>query len=141
MGERILARLHVGEEIIGQLKAIARETAIGGAAVTGLGAVREATLALYDPAARRYIETRLEEDLEIASMVGNISWVGDDPIAHMHGVLSRADCTTAAGHIMRAVVSVTVEVMMTVYPERVVRAPDESVGLNLLSLRRTPEAP
>jgi len=141
MGDRILARLHVGEEIIGQLKTIARETAIGGAAVTGLGAVREATLALYDPAARRYIETRLEEDLEIASMVGNISWLGDDPIAHVHGVLSRADCTTAAGHIMRAVVSVTVEVMMTVYPERVVRAPDESVGLNLLSLRRTPEAP
>ncbi len=138
MGHNILARIYPGEEIIGQLKAIAREEGIPGATLTGLGAVCDATLALYDPSGRRYIETRFEEDLEIASMTGNIAWVGDEPIPHVHGVLSRADCTTSAGHIMRAVVSVTAEVMLTVYPDRLAREPDASVGLNLLSLRKTP---
>jgi len=138
MGSNILVRIYPGEEIISQLKAVAREERIPGAALTGLGAVREATLALYDPAERRYVETRFEEDLEIASMTGNLAWLGDEPIPHVHGVLSRTDCTTSAGHVMRAVVSVTAEVMLTVYPERLTRERDETVGLNLLNLRRKP---
>jgi len=132
--QAILVKLAPGEEILESLKALARRLEIPSASVTGLGAVNDVTLALYDPAAKSYVETRLEEDLEVATMTGNISWLGADPVVHLHGVVSRADCSTAAGHIMRGVVSVTLEVMLQVGSQRVERRPDPSAGLNLLSL-------
>ena len=138
-GERmqgILVKLVPGEEILTCLKALARRLDIPSAFVTGLGAVNDVTLALYDPAARRYYETRLLEDLEVATMTGNLSWLGDEPIVHLHGVVSRADCTTAAGHIMRGFVSATLEVMLQVGEQRVERRPDAAIGLNLLHLPR-----
>jgi predicted DNA-binding protein with PD1-like motif len=130
----IVARLAAGEEIHTVLKAIARERAIPSAALTGLGAVNDVTLAFFDPAQRVYREMRLIEDLEVATMTGNIAWVGDEPIIHLHGVVSRTDCTTAAGHIMRGVVSVTLEVMIRVDSVKLARRHDADFGLNLLDL-------
>ena len=132
--QAILVKLTPGEEILGSLKTLARRLQIPSACLTGLGAVNDVTLALYDPAARSYVETRLIEDLEVATMTGNISWLEDDPVVHLHGVVSRADCSTAAGHFMRAVVSVTLEVMLQVGSQRVERKPDAAIGLNLLHL-------
>ena len=135
MGDRIIARLAVGEEILDAVRTLARSQALPGAAITGIGAVNDVTLALFDPGPRVYRETRFVEDLEVVSMTGNLAWLGEDPIVHLHGVVSRADCTTAAGHFMRAIVSVTLELMVIVYPDRVVRSHDPGVGLNLLDLR------
>ena len=139
--DTLLARFLPGEEVVGCLKDLARSERLPSASITGLGAVGEATLAFFDRDRRTYVETRLAEDLEVVSMVGNIAWLGDDPVVHLHGVLSRPDATTAAGHIMRAVVSVTVEATLIVHPDRVARAPDSLFGLNLLDLPGGPRGP
>lgn len=130
----LIARLAPGEEIHAALKALARAREIPSASLSGLGAVNDVTLALYDPVRRAYVETRLVEDLEVSTMTGNIAWLGEEPIIHVHGVVSRADCSAAAGHIMRGVVSLTLEVMLQIYPERIQRSPDAATGLNLLNL-------
>lgn len=135
MGDRILARLAAGDEVIASLKDLARAENIPAASITGLGAVDDITLALYHPARREYLTTRLTEELEVASMTGNIAWLDGDPVVHIHGVVSRADCATAAGHFVQARVSVTLEVMLHLYPERIARAPEPAIGLNLLALR------
>src|SRR5262245_5098858 len=103
-------RLHPGEEVHASLKDLARRESIPSAAISALGAVNDIVLALFDPAEKRYLETHFQEDLEIVSLTGNLAWSDDEPIAHLHGVVSRADCTTAAGHIMKATVSVTLEI-------------------------------
>ena len=131
----ILVRLGIGDEVVGSLRTLAKKEELPAAAVTGLGAVSEVTLAFYDRMGSSYIETRLNEELEVTSMTGNISWLGDEPVVHLHGVVSRRDASVAAGHIMRAVVSVTVEVMLVVYEEKVFRKNDPATGLNLLDLR------
>lgn len=136
MTDRILVRLHPGDELHDCLRSLARAERIPSAALTGLGAVDDVTLALYTLATRRYLETRLTGELEVVSMTGNVSWLGDEPITHIHGVVSRADGSTAGGHFMRATVSITLEVMLLVYPERVERALDPACGLNLLDLGR-----
>ncbi len=133
-GDRILARLQAGAEIMGSIKELARLESIPSGAFVGLGALSEVTLALYELGPRKYISTRLEEELELVSMTGNVSWFEGEPVIHAHGVVSRADFSTAGGHIMSGMVSVTVEVMVTVYPEKVERALVEEVGLNLLAL-------
>ena len=131
---RILARLDPGDEILTSVKDLARREAIPSGFVSGLGAVEGITLAFYDRSKRVYEETRLEEELEVVSMTGNIAWIGDEPIVHLHGVVSRRDATTAAGHFMRGIVSATLEVMVIVNPERIYRRAAPEIGLNLLDL-------
>lgn len=133
-GNQILARLETGEEIMETMKELARRESIPSGSLVGLGALSEVTLALYDLATKEYISTRLKEEVELVSMTGDVSWFEGEPAIHAHGVVSRADLSTAGGHIMSGVVSATLELMVTVYPEKVERAPDERVGLNLLSL-------
>ncbi len=115
------------------LRDLARAEKIPWAAMTGLGKVSEVTLAFFDSRAKRYIDTVFAEELELASMTGDIAWLGEEPAVHAHGVFSRRDCTTVGGHIMRGVASATVEVMLSVGQKRVERRPDERVGLNLLA--------
>jgi predicted DNA-binding protein with PD1-like motif len=134
-GSQILARLHTGDEIMGSIKDLARRESIPSGSLVGLGALSEVTLALYDLGARKYVSTRLEEEVELVSMTGNVSWFEGEPVIHAHAVVSRADLSTAGGHIMSGVVSATLELMVTVYPERVERVPDAAVGLNLLGLK------
>ena len=133
--EMIFVRLHPGEEVHASLKDLARRQEIPAATVSGLGAVNDIVLALFDPAEKRYIETRFTEDLEVVSMTGNLAWSDNDPIAHLHGVVSRADCSTAAGHIMKATVSVTLEITLLVGSRRMERRLDPDFGLKLLHLR------
>jgi len=130
----ILARLEAGDEILSSIRELARKESIPSAFLWCLGAVNDITLAFYDLGTRRYEETPLAQELEVASMTGNISWLGDDPVVHLHGVVSRRDGSTAAGHVMRGIVSVTLEVMVLVHAERVERRNVPSVGLNLLDL-------
>ncbi|HKY33228.1 MAG TPA: DUF296 domain-containing protein [Candidatus Polarisedimenticolia bacterium] len=130
---RLMAvRLHPGEEIVSSLKRLAREAPIPSAALCGIGAVDDVVLALFDPRARAYVETRLTGDLEVVSLSGSIGWAGEEPVVHLHGVVSRVDGTTAGGHLMKGVVSVTLEVMAWVGDRRLARRRDEATGLNLL---------
>lgn len=130
----ILARLEIGDEIIASVRELARTEAIPSAFISGLGAVNDITLAFYDTMTRTYEETRLTQELEVVSMTGNIAWLGEEPVVHLHGVVSRRDGTTAAGHIMRGTVSVTLEVMVLVHADKIQRRNVPAVGLNLLDL-------
>jgi hypothetical protein len=133
-GGIILMRLHPGDEVHACLREVARARRLPSAAINGVGAVNDIVLALFDPVSKRYLETHLEEDLEVVSLGGNLAWVGEDPVAHLHGVVSRADCSTAAGHVVRATVSVTLEITLAVGTRRITRSPDARFGLNLLDL-------
>ena len=133
-GDIIFVRLHPGDEVHASLQELARLERIPSASVSGIGAVNQIVLALFEPSTRRYLETAFQEDLEIVSMTGTLGWLGDAPATHLHAVVSRADCTTAGGHIMRAIVSVTLEITLIVGDLRLERRPDPDFGLNLLAL-------
>lgn len=133
-GGEILVRLLPGEEIHESLRALARQERLPGATLTGLGAVGEITLAFYDLARRAYLPTELREDLEIVSLTGNLAWAGDEPMAHLHAVVSRPDGSTLGGHVMRGVVSVTLEIAVRVLADRAERRFEEAAGLRLLDL-------
>ena len=48
------------------IAALCRDLDIRSAAITGIGAVDEATLRFYNPATKRYVDRRFEEQMEIA---------------------------------------------------------------------------
>jgi len=98
-----------------------------------IGAVSEVELAWYDLLAKQYVTALFQEDLELVSLTGNVSKLGNDLLVHNHGVFSNKAMETKGGHVNRAVVSLACEVVLTRVEGTIVRAYDEETGLNLMT--------
>ena len=121
-----------GEELMEGIKEFCREEHIEAASFSAIGATNEVELAWYDLVAKKYVTTLLKEDMEIVSLNGNVSKMGDDLIIHNHGVLSFQDMSTKAGHVMKVMISGACEVILTRLKGKIDRAYDEDTGLNLM---------
>jgi predicted DNA-binding protein with PD1-like motif len=127
-----LIRLDPGDEIPRDVLAQASELGVQTALVAGIGAIDRAVIALYDLKERRYIETVLEEELELAALQGNLTRVDGAPFLHAHVVLTRRDGQALGGHLMSARISVTVELALTPMAIEATRTLSPHCGLKLL---------
>lgn len=116
------------EEAIADL---CRDMGIRSAAVTGIGAVDEATLRFYDPATKRYVDRRFEEQMEIASLAGNVSEMEGKVYLHLHVTLGRSDYTALAGHLLSARINGAGEIFITPFDAVTPRRYDPVTGLNI----------
>jgi len=130
--QRFLLRLETGEEAMEKLRSFADEQKVNAGVLRGLGAVRSAELAFYHLAGKRYEPFPVEEQTEVAGLVGNLSR-GEDgqPIAHVHVILSRRNGSTVGGHAMRLIVGATLELDVEVLPGTLRRKLEPAVGLPL----------
>ena len=129
---RFLLRLLNGEELMETLRGFAEERKIGCGVVRGLGAAAKGELAFYDLEKKEYVITKIEEETEVAGLIGNFARGPEsEPIVHIHTALSRRDCTALAGHVMSLTAGATLELDVEVFPGALQRKFDERVGLNL----------
>jgi uncharacterized protein len=71
----------------------------------------------------------------VASLNGDIAEGPDGkPLLHIHTVLGRADGSAIAGHLARAEVRPTLEVVLTETPAHLRRRKDGETGLPLIAL-------
>ena len=129
-----IVRLERGEEVLSSLTEFVRQQHIEGGTVQGLGAVKDLVLGIFDPQKQEYVKRTFREDLELANLTGNISYLNGNPMLHCHVTAAGPDLRAYAGHLFSAVVSVTGEFVITTVGPRLTRALDEEVGLNLLKL-------
>ena len=127
--------LDTGDEAIACLEAFARDNAINGAQVTAIGAFRSARLAYFDWESKSYQPIPIEEQVEVASMVGDIA-IGPDgaPSVHAHAVLGRCDGSARAGHLEKGDVRPTLEVIVTESPAHLRKVKNAETGLALIKL-------
>jgi predicted DNA-binding protein with PD1-like motif len=135
-GKRTFALiLATGDEAIGCLKAFAENERIGGAQITAIGALSAARLAYFDWQSKAYLPIDVSEQVEVASLVGDIAIAPDGmPSVHVHAVLGKRDGMAAAGHLQAAQVRPTLEVIVTEMPEHLCKAKDQESGLALIKL-------
>jgi uncharacterized protein len=126
--------LERGDEVLESLTRFALETGVRGAEVSGIGAVDRLTLGFYSLAPQTYERRTWEEDLEVASLSGNLAEVDGGPFPHVHGVFGRNDFSTVAGHVFEAVVSVTLELAVLTAPDPLRRRPVDFCDLKLIDL-------
>lgn len=131
-----MIKLSRGEKVIASLVSFCESRAIRGGEFAAVGAVKNATLGYYSLAKREYFFKTFPEDMEVASMMGNIAMVEGKPFPHAHAVLSRMDesLSCVGAHLKEAEVAVTLEIYLTPFPVPLSRAYDEETGLKLLSL-------
>ncbi|WP_290813280.1 PPC domain-containing DNA-binding protein [Halovivax sp.] len=131
--EEYVARLETGADWRTEIEALAAAVDADAAWFTALGAVQDAELWFYDQDELAYAPIEFDEPLEVASCVGNVSWLDDERFAHTHAVLSRPDGETVAGHLNEATVFAG-EVYMRVFENSLERAHDETTDLDLWPL-------
>jgi uncharacterized protein len=135
-GQRTFAVvLASGEEACEGLLAFARDQGIGAASVSAIGALRRATVAFYDPERGEYLPNRIDEQVELLSLSGDIALDDDDhPRLHLHAALAKRDGSAWGGHLIEGEVRPTLEAIVTESPPPLRRRVDPKSGLALLDL-------
>lgn len=131
-GRTWLLAFDAGEAVIERLVDFARAHDLGAAHFHAIGAFRRATVAFYDLAAQRYEEHPVEEQVEVCSLIGNVSRSGDEVRVHAHCVLGRRDLSTLGGHLVEAEVNPTLELFLWQGEVVLERKHHEASGLPLL---------
>lgn len=131
-GNKVVLRLNKGEEVVESLKNLCKEQSIRLGSVSGVGAVNKATIGLFEAGAKKYHSTEVTGDMEIASLVGNVSEMNGEVYLHLHIVLTNNDYHAFGGHLNSAFISCTGEIVIDVIDGQVDRAFSEEIGLNLI---------
>lgn len=134
-GYNWLVRLEKGESFVDSLTQLIKDEKIGGAWLSGLGAVTSVELGFYNADSKDFTWKKFDYELEIASLQGNVAWMDDAPILHVHGSFSDNQMQTVSGHVKDFKVSGTCEILFhRWYQDGLSRFHDYDTNLNLLDL-------
>jgi predicted DNA-binding protein with PD1-like motif len=117
------------------LKKFAGEQQLAASHFTAIGAFREVTLGYFDWQKKDYAKIPVHEQVEVLSLIGDVTSSDGKPNIHAHVVLGKRDGSTAGGHLIKALVRPTLEVILTESPKHLIRQFDKGSGLALISLR------
>ena len=129
-GEKVLVRIDRGEELFQQLEEVAQREGIQLASVQGLGAVE-----VFRVDRKEFVANRFQGAYEIVSLAGTIDRMDGKFYCHLHMSAGDAQGRVVGGHLKRAVVSATCELVLSLVDGAVDRFFDPEVGLNLWRLQ------
>ena len=132
--QTIIVRMDKGEDIVEQVKNIALKENIKLASIQALGAINDFTVGVFKTKEKKYYANEFKGDFEIVSLTGTINTMNDEYYSHMHLSAGNDQGQVFGGHLNKAIVSATCEMVIQIINGEVDRYFDEEVGLNLLKL-------
>ena len=126
--------LETGEEVVSTLEQFVKANDIRMSSFTMMGAVSHAELGYYTLSEKQYHWKTFDGEFEILGATGNVTNFQEEPVIHLHTTLSGADFIAFGGHVRRAIVAATCEIVMTTEEGTLERTFDDRVGLNLWKL-------
>ena len=129
-GNRYMVRMDPGEEILTKVKELCKAENITLGEFRGLGAANELELGLYDVTKKQYFKEEYHGQYEITSLFGTISEKDGDVYLHAHLSAGTLHGVSLGGHLSRAVISGTCEMIVEPMERHAGRAVNELTGLN-----------
>ncbi len=120
----VVVRLEDGEDVHERLQSLG---ITAGAVVAGIGMLRDVTLAFWN--GQEYVEHLVKGPVELLSLQGNFSLKEGEPFVHLHTVLGMPDTLVVGGHLMRATVHETNEIIIRKLPGVAMERRREPSGL------------
>ena len=127
----IIARIDRGEEILEKIKELAIKENIKLASISALGATNDFTVGVFNVDEKKYYSNSFTGNFEIVSLVGTINTMNGEFYSRLHMSAGDSEGRVFGGHLNRAVVSATCEMVIDLINGKVDRYYDENVGLNL----------
>ena len=134
-GNTIFARIDRGEEILEKLKEISVKENIRLAHVSALGATNDFTVGVFNVDEKKYYANSFNGNFEIVSLTGTVTTMNGEFYAHLHMSAGNDKGEVYGGHLNRARISATCEMVITVADGTVERKFNEDVGLNLFDFQ------
>lgn len=131
IGNAFYLRLDPDDELISKVKDFCRQHDIRAGIITGLGAVKSATLGFFEPSSKQYHQKTFEGAYEMTSLIGNISTLDQEVYLHAHANFAGADYQVFGGHLAAAVVSATLELRIQKDNGQLERVFNPKIGLNI----------
>lgn len=131
--DTVVVRIDKNEEIIEQVRQVAEQEQIKLASVRALGAVNDFTVGVFNTVEKKYYANKFEGPFEIVSLTGTINTMDGEFYCHFHMSAGDSNGAVFGGHLNRAVVSATCEMIIQIIPGQVDRKFSEEIGLNLFS--------
>ena len=127
----IVARIDKGEEILEKIKKIALKENIKLANINALGATNDFTVGVFKTDEKKYYSNSFKGSFEIVSLTGTINTMNGEFYTHIHMSAGNDKGEVFGGHLNRAIVSATCEMIINIIDGEVDRYFDEEIGLNL----------
>ena len=128
---KIVVRIDKGEEILESIKEIALKEKIKLASISALGATNHFIVGVYKVDEKKYYANEFKGNFEIISLTGTINTMNDKFYTHIHMSAGNDKGEVFGGHLNKAIVSATCEMIINIIDGKVDRYFDEEIGLNL----------
>jgi uncharacterized protein len=84
--------LDTGDEVLSSLRAVAQTEKLAGSSFKAIGALSDVELGWFNWEARKYqTAVKLQEQVELLSLIGDIAMKDGEPQVHAHLVIGRKD--------------------------------------------------
>jgi len=131
-GDTIIIRMDPGEEILETMQAVAEKEKVLLAEVSALGAVNDFTVGVFKTDEKKYYANHFQGHFEIVSLTGTITTMEGAYYAHLHMSAGNEKGEVFGGHLNRAIISATCEMVLRLIDGQVERRFDQGIGLNLM---------
>ncbi|MGN6264539.1 MAG: PPC domain-containing DNA-binding protein [Ginsengibacter sp.] len=126
--------LESGEEAMEQIKAFTRKLNLSASRFTAIGAFSDTTVGFFDFSIKDYKKNRFDQQMEVVSLVGDISVYKNEYKVHAHVVLADEKGAAYGGHLIKGTVHPTLEIILDESPLYLKREMDENSGLPLIKI-------
>ncbi len=133
-GRGFVVVFETGDDVLMEFQRFIVGEDIVSAELSGIGGFRRATLGYYDMDEKRYLPIEVDEQVEIVSLIGNVTLYQSAPRLHAHCTLGHRDGRTSGGHLLGGTVRPTLEVTVHELPARILRTDRPEVGIPLIDL-------
>lgn len=121
-----------GDEAMDGLQKFARSQKLSASHFNAIGAFQDVLLGFFNFEKLDYKRVPISEQVEVLSLVGDVALDNGEPKIHAHVVVGKSDGTAHGGHLLRAHVRPTLEVILIESPRHLHRALDPQTGLALI---------
>ena len=133
ISEVLIIKLEKGEDLLETLNSIVERENIEAGFFTGIGALSKVRIGIFIQG--KYEEITIEDELEIVSLLGNISLKDGKPFVHAHITVSKKGGEAFGGHLLPgSIISVTCEIFLVRLKNPIKREFDKELKLYLLDL-------
>jgi hypothetical protein len=127
--------LDTGDEILSSLKYVAQTEHLAGSSFKAIGGLSDVELGWFNWETKKYqTAVKLQEQVELLSLIGDIALKNGQPQVHAHLVIGRRDGTAHGGHLLKATVGPTCEIVITESPQHLQKEIDPEAGIALIRL-------